>query len=102
MDIFSHFNFARQLIFYLVIVLIAAFGFISWTLTNSVKHFIGNNTYTQAQIFAENIQITFEKEMLELENIPDKIIKTSGYCSMEYISTLPEIVLNNYPQVLSC
>ncbi len=102
MDIFSHFNFARQLIFYFVIVLIAAFGFISWTLTNSVKHFIGNNTYTQAQIFAENIQITFEKEMLELENIPDKIIKTSGYCSMEYISTLPEIVLNNYPQVLSC
>lgn len=102
MGIFSHFHFARKLIFHLFLASIIVFGLVSWTLAHSVKRFIGHHTYTQTQLFAENIQDIFEKEMLKLENIPDRIISMSGCHSPECISALPETLLNRYPQLAGC
>ncbi|MDE6451874.1 MAG: SpoIIE family protein phosphatase [Odoribacter sp.] len=102
MNIFSHFHFARKLIFHLFLASIIVFGLISWMLTHSVKRFISNHAYTQTQLFAENIQSIFEKEILKLENIPDKLIGASGCHSQECISALPETLLKHCPQLIGC
>lgn len=95
-------HFSRQLIFYLFIVLVSVFGLILWILTHSVNRFVGNNAYTQTQIFAENIPVVFEKEMLKLESIPNNVIETSDCRSWDCLSVLPESLLSRYPQLIGC
>ncbi|MDE5612902.1 MAG: SpoIIE family protein phosphatase [Odoribacter sp.] len=95
-------HFSRQLIFYLFLVLVSVFGLILWILTHSVNHFISNNAYTQTQIFAENIPVVFEKEILHIESIPDNIIKTSECHNWDCLSDLPERLLIRYPQLIGC
>lgn len=102
MNLFNQLSFAKQLIIYLLIVLIATFIFISWTLTHSVRQFIGNNAYTQVQTFAENTCVTFEREMHKIESIPDDMIHLSQYHSLKYFSILPHRLLETYPQLISC
>lgn len=102
MKIFKNTGFAKQLIIYLLIVLIVTFIFISLALTNSVQQFIGNNAYSQAQVFAGNIQNIFEKEIRKIEDIPDKIVTLDGHSALQTSYFLPLTLLKTYPQLTSC
>lgn len=102
MKIFQSITFAKQLIIYLLTVLIITFIFISLTLTNSVQQFIGNNAYSQAQTFADNLQNTFRKEILKIEHIPEKITDCNSIASLECVSTLPIMLLKTYNQLIEC
>lgn len=98
----QRFGFAKQLTIYLLAVLILAFIFISWALTNSVQQFIGTNAYNQAQKFTENLQKEFEKEILKIEDIPDRIIHTHGQAILENYSTFPDILMKTHSQLVGC
>ena len=102
MDVSAPSHFSRQLIFYLFIVLISVFGLISWFLTHSVKDFVRSNAYMQTQIFAENIPVIFEKEMLRLESIPANLLETTGCRTRDSLSVLPERLLLCHPQLIGC
>ena len=98
MKIVRSFSFAKQLIIYLLLVLIITFIFISWTLTNSVQQFISINAHSQTQLFVENVRNTFEKEILQIEAIPDKIIQLHHIPVLQQFTTIPTMLMKTYPQ----
>ena len=102
MKIVRSFSFAKQLIIYLLLVLIITFIFISWTLTNSVQQFINTNAHFQTQLFVENVRNTFEKEILQIEAIPDKIIQLHHIPIFQQLTTIPTMLMKTYPQLAGC
>lgn len=95
-------SFSKQLIIYLLIVLIITFIFISLTLANSVNQFIGSNAYDQAHSFSVSVKKTFRKEIIKLESIPEKFINPQNQSQLEYADKLPELLLKSHPQLVAC
>lgn len=102
MKMYQNKSFSRQLILYLLIVLIITFILITITLANSVNQFIGSNAYNQAQSFSSNVKKSLKKEILRMESLPDKFIGHTGSLLHNNPDHLPELLLKEDPQLLAC
>ncbi|MEG0795663.1 MAG: SpoIIE family protein phosphatase [Odoribacter sp.] len=100
MKIDPNISFSKQLIIYLMIVLLIAFICISLVLTNSLQQFIKNNAYTQAKTIASNVLVIFEREILKIEEISNNIINQQDKLEYEKISGLPVQILKSYSMLI--
>ncbi len=102
MKMYQNISFSRQLIIYLLIVLIITFIFITIILANSVNRFIDINAYDQAYSLSDNIKKSFQKEILRIESLPDKFTGHAGSFLHDNPDHLPELLLNEDPRLLAC
>lgn len=95
-------SFAKQTTYYLLSALIITFILISIILGNSLQHVMNGNAYIQSQTVATNVLLVFEKQIEQMQNIPNNIMHLFGHITYDNAISLPGKILKSYPATIGC